>query len=50
MIERDEMAAIRELWIGVRVGAVLHLMGGNAMRLQARFDRAAIECAGPGGD
>ena len=34
MIERDEMAAMHELRIGVHVGAVLHLMSGIAVRLQ----------------
>src|SRR5271169_1662816 len=43
MIERDEVRAMLELWIGECVGAVLYLMRGNAVRLQARFDCAAIE-------
>src|SRR5208282_1478187 len=48
MIQRYEMAAMRELSITVRIGAVLHLMGGNAKRLKAGFNHTAIECAGPG--
>ena len=50
MIQRYEMAAMRELRITVRIGAVLHLMSRNVKRLKARFDRAALECAGPVGD
>lgn len=34
MIERGEVSTMRELRIGVRVGAVLQLMSGNAVRLQ----------------
>ena len=48
MIQRYEMAAMRELRIPVRIGAVLHLMGGNAKRLKAGFNHTAIECVGPG--
>ena len=47
MIERDEMLAMLELWIGECVAAVLHLVRGNAVRLQTRLDRAAIEDAPP---
>src|ERR1700735_235939 len=41
MIECHEMAAMRKLRIGVRVGAVLHLVRRNAVRLKAGFDRAS---------
>ena len=44
------LAAMRELGITVRIGAVLHLMGGNAKRLKARLDRGPLERAGPVGD
>ncbi len=50
MIQRYEMAAMRELSVTVRIGAVLHLMGGNAKRLKAGFNHTAIKCTGPVGD
>src|SRR6202167_3738629 len=50
MRERDEMPAMYELRIGVRVGAALHLMRRNAVRLKPGFDRAALDCTAPRGD
>src|SRR5271156_50985 len=50
MIERDEVFTMRELRIGVRVGAVLHLVSGNAVRLQTGLDGGAIEFSAPGCD
>jgi len=43
MVKCDEVAAMSKLRIGVRVGAVLHLVAGNSVRLKERFDRGAIE-------
>jgi len=50
MIERNEMASMRELWIAIRVGAVLHLMSGNGVRLKPGFYGATIELSAPGCD
>src|SRR5580658_10297987 len=50
MFDRDEMAAMRKLRIGVRIRAVLYLVSGDAARLQTSLDFSAIDRAAPGCD
>src|ERR1700685_2351631 len=50
MLDRDEMAAMRKLRIGVRIRTVLHLVRRDAARLKASLDFAAIYRAAPGRD